>query len=280
MKKHTLNNCSGQSIALVVLTILVLSMFSFMVVNIGMLSYTRIRMQNAADAAALTAARRMSRSLNVISAQNLLMNGVLTRIRILGRDVFAVEQRLLPAFRAARAAIDAAVRAGSGGFAYFAAREAARRNGADRVIPAQLRNMLSLQLQRRVANPWVYRIVNVGGVPIPVPAGRAGRGTVFYMRRWSPNLVRPQPPHRVRYIAIKEGDAPFAAALFRGIRTARPSVRAIAEAKIWLDVRPNSFHRGGFPRTNEGWVEGIGVQSFWPHFNASLTGITLPLYMH
>ncbi len=288
---YRLKREKGQSLVLVVLSILVLSMFSFMVVSIGELIYTRIKMQNASDAASLTAARLMARSLNNIARANVLMNGLVTRVRMLGREGYFVNQNVLAAFRAARSALVAAVRAGSGGFVLWGAREAARRNGAEGVSLGIPPTRLSLQLQAQRGNPWVYRIVTVAGVPIPLPGSplRAGMGTIMYVRRWEPSLLRAQPPHRVRYRAYVTAPTPFAGALFTGIRASRTRVQAMSEAKVWLDVRPDAMvHNGGFLRVSEmRWWEGIGIQSWWPQFNASLTNLTLgvghgdnPVYFH
>lgn len=276
----------GQSLVLVAFAIMVLAMFSFMIVSVGQLTYTRIKMQNAADAAALTGARVMARSLNRIAAANVAMNGLVQRIRLLGREGYFVESSLVSAFRAARTALTAAVRAGSGGWVLIAAREAARRNGADGVSPGIPPPTLSLQLQAQRGNPWVYKVVH--GIPVPWPPFRVGMGTIMYLRRWEPSRLKAQPTHRVRYRAYTNAPRPFAASLYSGIRTASTRVYAMSEAKVWLDVRPDAaVHNGGFLRVSEQrWWEGIGIQSWWPQFNASLTNLTLsgnsdnPVYFH
>jgi len=273
--KKTLSATSGQSMALVALTILVLALFSFSIVSTGRLIYTRIKMQNAADAAALTAARWQARALNRVAQANIAMNGVVQRLRLFGRDAFFVESSVLSAFRAARSALEAAVRSGSGGFLLWAARDAARSNGAEGVSLGIPPTRLSLQLQAQRGNPWVYKIVH--GIPLPWPPFRAGNGVIMYMRTWDQSRLKAQPPHRIRYRAYATAPAPFAASLFRGMRTSRPRIYAMAEAKVWLDVRPDAtLHNGGFLRVSERkWWEGIGIQSWWPQFNASLTNITL-----
>jgi len=47
----------GQAIVLTALTVLVMCLFTFMVINTGVVVYRRIQMQNAADCAALSSTR-------------------------------------------------------------------------------------------------------------------------------------------------------------------------------------------------------------------------------
>lgn len=73
----------GQAIMFVAVLALVIALFVAMVINVGNLATNRIRMQNAADAAAMTAATYQARGLNLISATNTTMTWMLSLIIIL-----------------------------------------------------------------------------------------------------------------------------------------------------------------------------------------------------
>lgn len=75
----------------------------------------------------------------------------------------------------------------------------------------------------------------------------------YYVRSWSPHETRAQPPHKTTWV-VK-----------RGKHT------SMASARVWLDIpRRNRLHNGGFPRAQEKNLRGVGIQSFYPQFNARL----------
>src|SRR5262249_11554443 len=75
----------------------------------------------------------------------------------------------------------------------------------------------------------------------------------YVARSWSPSKLHAQPPHKTTWLVSRNG------------------IRAIASARVWLDILPDTFlNNGGFPRTHETWLRNLLIQSFYPQFNARL----------
>jgi hypothetical protein len=75
----------------------------------------------------------------------------------------------------------------------------------------------------------------------------------YFARAWSPSKAKAQPPHKTTWLVSRNG------------------VQAMASARLWLDVSPGAlFNNGGFPRDHEMWLRGLFIQSFYAQFNARL----------
>jgi len=174
---NRLKDEKGQILPFAALTLLALVMFWMTVVNVGKMIRDRIMLQNAADAAAQSAACVKARALNSIGRINALLG---IRVLSLGWPKFV----WLPYFdhEVPKACIESLIRSqdflygASGGFAYAIAYEVARENGADELIYYSPKFFMDGSLKRytleRNKGTIVYfdtTIVYVFGIPVPIP---------------------------------------------------------------------------------------------------------------
>lgn len=263
---------SGQAMGLTIMVLLVLCMFTFMIVNFFEIEYNRMKMQNAADAAALTQTRLMAYAMNKISQANLAKN-VCGLIKI--GSLMAILKDTKPVFQAESATQKLFNRWG-GGFVTWGAREAAKANGADKASLSG--GGASLKLTPRKRTIVLYKLITVPILgTIPFPVGRFKDNYAFVERKWEPNKKKAYPPHWCLWRATKNSKTPFAAGLL-GIKKSK-NIMATAKAEVWLDMKKSNFwHNGGFPYKNQSFWDGIGIQSFWPAFNARL--VNVPAMQH
>lgn len=92
MSESQRRRCAGQVLMIVLLAIVLLAGIIFYVINVGDQVNRRVAMQNAADAAAISGASWMARSMNVIAMNNVACTRVLALIPIL--DSFPLSTKM------------------------------------------------------------------------------------------------------------------------------------------------------------------------------------------
>jgi hypothetical protein len=251
MKQRRLPRAEGGQIVLPALAALVIlgALFSRFMLW-GKRTLWQMRVNNAAEAAALSAARSQAEMLNTIAVTNLGVNQFITKARIpwTRQQVGAMPVEKVPAYTAWNRGLKSLVF----GFKTFPAgvgETVARLNGAEgyslyRPLP-MAHHLLPISMPVAIVSkspPWLW-IKQFKGV--------------YYARDWSPRYVKAQPPHTTTWLVSRQG------------------LQGMAKARLWLDVRPRDFlNNGGFPRASENWMRDVLIQGFYPQFNARL--VTAP----
>jgi len=251
---------TGQAIVLVALTILVMCLFAFMTINTGVVFYRRIQMQNAADCAALSAARTTARTLNTIAnANNVIgipdiycVGGFLPPI-VWGKRI-GMMKSMRGAYEALRSLETAWVTAGAGQSAAMGY-QVAKLNGAKAGIPT---GSFSMKLKGRKISVYYYsRCIKIptpwGPIPIPIPDldnFPKRYNPAYYRRRWETDVQKAQPPHKTKWRVYKDAYQPFGGALFGKLSKSKQTW-ASAQAQVYYDCKKSYFlHYGGFPRSS------------------------------
>lgn len=159
------NNQRGQVFVLTVISIISLTMFWMMLINISKLVKDRIVMQNAADCAAQSAACIRARGLNQIGFLNSILGGI-----ILVRPNFAwipylscyATYKIAQGITVAQEGIEKTY---GGGLAYWAAYNVAHAQGAD--IIEFIPGTFSLGLKRNQYEVTFWSTIIVHGLPVP-----------------------------------------------------------------------------------------------------------------
>ena len=221
--------------------------WALMMMFLALVAYGRhvllqMRVNMVAEAVALSAARAQAEMLNKFASYNLLINpmlfpkykeyAALQKSAQPALEGLADYQRLwqLPQFYV---------------FPRNVGRWVAKANGCDpnaKFIPTP--SMLILQ-DMEVQLMHGYYPASLGPVEID---------NVYYVRAWSPDKRKAQPPHQTHWLVSKEG------------------VHGTASARLYLDVQADEgWQNGGFPSVNpENWWDDAQIQSFYPQFNARL----------
>ena len=206
--------------------------------------YWRMRMDMAADAAALSAARAAAAMLNNISSTNVSVNLFINKAQLGGNNYAEMPAYDVAPFIAWKLLLKSQV----WGFRTHPAgvgRAILKLNGAEPNAPYFPFPMNPYLLPQRVH----VMIVN----PLPVPPEFVTYDDAYYARAWKPGVVPAQPVHKTTWMASHQG------------------IRSIATAEIWLDADPGSMlNNGGFPRERESTLRGIGIQGWPAQFNARL----------
>lgn len=229
---------------------------AFFLVVVGCRKELRqMRLQTAAIAGALSAARAQAQLLNDCAAYNLTLNGFLP-LRF-GRYA-ATHVNVRNAFVGWLEAVKWVNRSkavenfwkGTLGYPQGVAKHVSRLNGAERGLSW---NPLTLQLSKKEVT-----VMYLAALAPPLPAFIENFESLYYARRWEPEVQRAQPNHSVIW------------------QVERGSQFALAAARTYLDVSPSEFlHNGGFPPDNDQpWLEDLGFQPFFPQFNARLTTLS------
>jgi len=270
-------NQKGEVLPLVAVVSVMLVFFWMIVVDAGYLIREKIRLQNAADAAALSGARWMARGLNLTSSFNnyLIFTGFpyFTNIKLKG---------LVKAILRAQDAFKIIF---SEKAAYGVALYVARQNGADFLVPAKVPAGLLIKRNRGVV---IYGEI-IPEPPFFIPVEINTDAKRWYCRQWQPKrypklkapaqvkgILKQQPPHRIRVIAFKLlKDLPVGRKLFK---KRLPFAMAIAEAQVSLDVPAGEeflvqTYNGGFPPPDSYYQD-----SRWPLFGARLVPVAGKLY--
>lgn len=266
----------GQILPLVALTVLVLSMFSFLVWNLGMLEFNRQKMQTAADAAALSGARCRAAFLNKMGMGNIGCHAIVTAGPFGGWMLHNYKKGYMwkKSVKPYQAFINAlkAVNQGGGGGPYLTAGAAAKANGADSSgYGSFIKGGTGTGMKGRKMKFLLY--IKVG--KFPIPAGFKTFNPAYYCRTWENGYRKAQPKQEFMWTVQKKNQT-FASSLI-GLK--KPAeARAVAQAKVWLNVRENAFagvHNGGFPRNKSEGIWGLGEEPMacWPQFDARLVPV-------
>lgn len=251
----------GQILYPLAFAMLALMAFGVLLVNMVRLAYWRVRMDTAAEAAALASGRVLAVGLNRMSVLNTAMNAFflpLTKIE----NVAAMEVSFRGGYEGVRAAARG-VAQGYRGLPYAAGYEVARLNGAKDSLPLR---RIPLRLAGMKLHVGFYKLVL--GVPAPWPPFGKTYRDGWWAREWAPDARRAQPDHRVAWRVWREDLTPIAGR-WLGLRPAR--VAGSAGARVWLDVNAGiPLQNGGFPRVKEDILGNLGFQGFYPQFNARL----------
>jgi hypothetical protein len=206
----------------------------------------QMRMDSAADAAALSAARAQAEMLNTLSVSNMGVNLFVLKadIPLIHNAVGVMKEESIANFEAWNWMMQKQL----WGFKTFPAgvgMQVARLNGAKGMSlywPAPMDHYLQAQA------------IHVGILLSHPPlAGYRFWEKAYYARGWEPGRANAQPPHKTTWL-VRRG-----------------SVRAVASARLWLDVNGASpWSNGGFPRPREHWLRGALIQGLYPQFNARL----------
>jgi hypothetical protein len=239
---HRISSIRGQ-LALPMLGVVVLFSLCFVgYLELCQRIYWQMRMDLAADAVALSAARAQAGMLNDLSVAQTAENIFIQKADVVGVDIAHMQVSMQQPFEAANWLINKVVN-GFNGQTGAVAQVVAHANGA-----------------QEAAIPWpkpgyhltphgVY-VVYFDGI---IPVGEEHYSKVYYTRNWSPGKSWPQPDHQIVW-AVSRGRAV-----------------GISSARVWLDLDLRSeLHNGGFPSESDAWWKEIGIQGFYPNFNAKL----------
>ena len=308
-RKKILNHSKGQVLPLVALTVLVLSMFSFLVWNIGRIEYNRQKAQTAADAAAISTMRVRASGYNIMSAASGSLGIVCAPIAVWhnkGKAFAPKEINGVPTLIKDRMQVLAtalgAWNQSMFGSATIVGNKVAKANGA---IPNKISYLgaitgTGLEGKNLTLYSAKFKIIYVYGIPVPIPTSipkkEATIQHAYYARKWAPGRRNAQPDDlTVKYVATYPRDdaetSTFAGSLI-GIGANIPKADAVACAKLYLNVNKTAKylhvipHNGGFPRVkSEGlyggkvWplIPGIEPISAFPMFEARLYPVNKPV---
>jgi hypothetical protein len=244
MMIRRLNSSEGQLTIPLLGVLILVGLFMVGFIQWCRYAYWHMRMDLAADASALSAARSQAEMLNTISLANLSVNFFIKKGQVAGEDIgemgvediipFKIWQGtmklLILGFRAQPASVGEVV---------------SRLNGSQGYAPYFPFPM----------NPYLNGETVTVAIISKTPPGFAIRSydNAYYARAWSPRFVKAQPPHKTTWVVSRNG------------------IRSIATARLWMDSKTDSLlNNGGFPREHESIWRGAGVQGAPPHFNARL----------
>ncbi|MDD5686353.1 MAG: pilus assembly protein TadG-related protein [Elusimicrobia bacterium] len=264
-----LHSNKGQVLPLVALVVVVLSMFSILVWNLGMLELNRQKMQTAADAAALSAVRCRAAFLNKTSELNAgtHLYSIYMFHNIKEGGMF---KGMMGPFQAHLTALKA-MNQGAGGGPYLTGYQAAKMNGADSSIGKFVKGGSGTGMKSRKMRFTILKMI--GHIPVPWPPFRKTYDTAYYCRIWENSYRNAQPDQEMEWVACKNNET-YASSLI-GLQKPAQAM-AIAQAKVWLNVKKgSSLHNGGFPRDRDegGWGWGVEPICFWPQFDARLVPV-------
>jgi hypothetical protein len=219
-----------------------LMMLFLALVGYGRHVLLQMRVNMAAEAVALSAARAQAEMLNKFASYNLLINPMLFP-KYKG---YAALQK--PAQPALKVLADYQLWRQLPQFQVFprnVGRRVAMVNGCD-PNPKFIPTSSGLILQ----DMEVQLMLGIK----PASLGPVEIDNVYYVRTWGPDKRKAQPPHKTFWMVSKDG------------------VRGTAGARLYLDVQADeSWQNGGFPSANpENWWDDAQIQSFYPQFNACL----------
>jgi len=240
---NRLKDEKGQILPFVALTLLALVMFWMTVVNVGKMIRDRIMLQNAADAAAQSAACVKARMLNSIGR----INGRLGIFGIsLGRPRFVwwpyFHHRVPKAYVESLTYLQDSLYGASGGVAYKVAYEVARKNGADALIfyspeffvDGSLKRY-SLQRNKGTIIYWDTKIVH--GIPIPWPPHKHRNANRWLELNEDENKIHNA--LKVTVIAVKNAERGFFPLGKRLLGIEKiPTIYAIASARPYNTKGP------------------------------------------
>ncbi len=239
-----IRNSNGQLLLPIVAVLFFFGMFWVTYVCWCRIVYWKMRMDIASDLTALSSARQQATVLNYVAGLQTLENAFLPEIKGYGvmqismKNDFETLNQILQIYESKYGAQTLAV-----------AQMVANANGANLpifpIIGFSLRENLNPHLDpQEVRVMFFAHLVYVGSRTYP---------QAYYTRDWSPDKTKAQPPHRSCW------------------NVCRDSICGQGQARLWLDVDPGSkLNDGGFPSKNASLLRSIGIQCFFPQFDAQL----------
>ena len=202
----------------------------------------QMRVDTAAQATALSAARAQAEMLNKFASYNLVINPMIfpkyktyAGLQVAFEDEYEMLQEYQSLWEFHQFQI----------FPYRVGVWVARANGCklDAYIPTP--SQLFLQDVEAILMDGIYPIIP----PVLLTLEKA-----FYVRTLGPDQRRAQPPHQTYW------------------RVSRDGVKGYGAARLYLDVDPgDKVQNGGFPSSDpEHFWDDVQIQSCYPQFNAVL----------
>jgi hypothetical protein len=241
MMRHRLASQSGQLFAPMILLLLFFAAFLAGFAGWCRAIYWQMRMDMVAEMVALSAARAQAAMLNNIATLQNAENFFLQKATVIGVDVAHMQLALKPGFEFANNTLKFAVK-GAKGQTYSIAQAVARANHVALTVPYPKPELHLVPVQVYVAYFVEYFLEDVGTYD-----------QAYFTRQWGRGKMTPQPDHETTWAVSKFG------------------IVGTATARVWLDVQTHSFmNDGGFPAEDMPWWREIGIQCFYPQFNARL----------
>jgi hypothetical protein len=201
-------------------------------------------MDVAAELTALSAARQQAQMLNMIASLQTSENLFLQKAKVFDADIAHLQVSLASSFQAMNAVLRMYVRT-FGAQAMDVARVVSKANGAD-ALPIPFPGSLDHHLKPQGIRIFYFFKFIPNPIPVYYPEA-------YYKRDWGRGRRTAEPPHRISWLVTRGG------------------VRAVASARLWLDVDPKDrLQNGGFPADGLSWVRNLGIQCVYPQFNARL----------
>ena len=203
--------------------------------------YWQMRMDMVAEAVALSAARAQAGMLNNVATLQTAENLFLQKATVAGVDVAHMQIELKKEFDLSNQALSSYL-LGFNGQTMLVAQSVARANRAALAVPYP-------KPDHHLQPEKVY----VAYFAKIIPVGVDTYEKAYFTRRWGAGKRTPQPDHMTTWGVSKFG------------------ITGTATARVWLDARKDSFlNDGGFPSEDMPWWRQIGIQCFYPQFNARL----------
>ena len=237
-------NENGQLLLPILGAIFLFGMFWITYVSWCRTIYWKMKMDVTADLVALSAARQQATVLNYVAGLQTLENAFLPEIKDYGimqvsmKSNFEGVNQTLQRYKDSYGAQTLAV-----------GQMVADANGSNLPIFPMIGVSLTENLNPHL-DPQKVRILYLAHL---WPVGYRTYSQAYYTRDWSPDKTKAQPPHKSCWSVCRD------------------SICGQGQARLWLDVDQSSvMNDGGFPSKNASLLHSIGIQCFFPQFNASL----------
>jgi len=233
----------GQILLPLLWTAIIFVAFLMMFIQWGKHKIYQMRLELTADAVALSTARAEAEMLNTICFYNATGNVfyVKGKVPFVDAEIAAMKWETIPKFERWQSGLQKLVR----GFAAYPASVGfvvARENHAVGLPVLPIKSLLT--------GHGMFTAIIIESYPFVIPSYFSD---AYVVRNWQLDKLKAQPTHTTMWVVSGQGE------------------HAAAKAGLWLDVQRASLaHNGGFPRPHESWVRDLGVQSFYPQFNARL----------
>ncbi len=206
--------------------------------------YIKMRVDAVADLVALSAARQQAQMLNEIGTLQMLENMLLPEIK--GYGIMPINSK--SSFEGLNGVLRYTKKS-YGPRVLAVANSIARHNGGARALPSPYGASLAELVDPRLGPEPVIVVYFAGSWPVEAKYYEEA----FYARQWSPGKLKAQPDHKSDWLVCLD------------------KICSEARARLWLDVDERSaLHNGGFPSRQASWLRKIGIQCFYPQFNARL----------
>ena len=208
--------------------------------------YLNMRMDVASDATALSAAREEAAILIYIATYQMLESTMMPEFK----DGGVMQKSVQPTFENYNKELQRYEKSFSEQV-FLVAKNIAQLNGANiPAVPVAHGNFSATDNFNDQLDSHGVTVLFLAGI---WPAGGNEYPKAYFTRRWSSNTLKAQPTHESHWA------------------TCHDSICENGHARLWLDVDPGSWlDNGGFPSANRSLLRSIGIQCFYPQFNARL----------